>query len=162
VIVQMLAAIPLALWAASIIHVSAPPRRQKAALLWACVAVAAAAAAIACGTAISEAFRQSSPTVRAIVRPVFCTFLLIPWCAAARTFGGSASYQTPNASMKVVLPLLCIVIAVGPPILYLGQRIPEISRRAEQLTERRRYWQAWQTTNLLRELGSESRVFGQS
>src|SRR5262245_48151062 len=53
VIVQVLAAIPLALWASSIIHVSSPLRRQQVALIWTCVAVAAAAAAIACGTAIS-------------------------------------------------------------------------------------------------------------
>ena len=144
-------------------------RIRRLAIVASCAVVGLVALAwlSACSSALATWVGGLSVTERSLLRVGLAVGLLLPWCLA----GPSCGAKSVDTFPKLVAPgarglgflwaLALAIIAVAAPHLYLAERIPELSRRAESLANTARYWEAWQTVNLLCEVGSDQPVLNQ-
>ena len=166
VIVHLLAALPLSIWIAD--RVARQLRFHKAAIAGFCaiLGVGQLRLMLACDSALASFCRGFSSIECALFRTGIAVGLLFPWCLASRLIATSdntlssaiaATRKTEHFAWAFIL----VAIAVAAPETYLFERIPELSAHAESLVKSGRYWQAWQTLNLLDELGSNRVVLNQ-
>jgi hypothetical protein len=166
VVVHVLAALPLSLWMAD--KVISRLQIRRLAIVSSCVVLGLVALAllIACSSALATLAGGLSMTERSLLRVGLAVGLLLPWCLAGRSCGAKSvefpELVTPGARVSgFVWALALAIIAITAPNLYLAERIPELSRRAESLANTARYWEAWQSVNLLCEVGSNRSVLNQ-
>ena len=167
VIVHMLAALPLSIWIADRLAKRLRFHKVGIAGFSAILGLGLLRLLVTADPALSSFYRGLSGTDCALFRSGMAVGLLFPWSLASRLLATndntlSRAIAATRATGHFAWALVLVAIAVAAPDLYLNQRIPELSSHAESLVKSGRYWQAWQTLNLLDEVGSNQSVLDQS
>jgi tetratricopeptide (TPR) repeat protein len=167
VVVHVLAALPLSLWLADRM-IARLPRYSFAIVGCGVIFGLIAVYFIVAGNFEIASWCSGLSNIECgLIRVGLGAALLLSWCVIGRRVTGekierSQWTATGGWLPNILLVLALAAIALGAPEVYITERTAELSRNVESLAQGGRYWEAWQTANLLREMGSQQFVLNQS
>jgi hypothetical protein len=166
VMVQVIAAMPLAWWLGRRLASGLRVERRVIVGLAMLLGIGSLAGVLGGAGTLSEFCEGTGFSARLFVRAMICVGLVLPWCAAAEALGlgellgARRTFHSGERFRWIAAGILAVVVAIGLPVMYVDERVPEMTSQTESLMKGERYLTAWRVVSVLCELGSEQPILG--